>query len=77
MPSPQLHIYSSSPLVEKHVTYYWITIVMMFLIHVGFVPTGRVSRRKSHLATLLKNTMVIPTVGVSFYLLAGGSIPPW
>src|SRR6185295_18391419 len=50
-------------------TYYWITIVMMFLIHVGFCTYEvGVSRRKSHLATLLKNTMVIPTVGVSFYL---------
>jgi ammonia channel protein AmtB len=50
-------------------TYYWITIVMMFLIHVGFCTyEGGVSRRKSHLATLLKNTMVIPTVGVSLSL---------
>ena len=50
-------------------TYYWITIVFMFLIHVGFCTYEvGVSRRKSHLATLLKNTMVIPTVGVSFYL---------
>jgi ammonia channel protein AmtB len=50
-------------------TYYWITIVMMFLIHVGFCTYEvGVSRRKNHLATLLKNTMVIPVVGVSFYL---------
>ena len=42
---------------------------MMFLIHVGFCTYEvGVSRRKNHLATLLKNTMVIPTVGVSFYL---------
>lgn len=50
-------------------TYYWITIVMMFLIHVGFCTYEvGVSRRKNHLATLLKNTMVIPVVGVTFYL---------
>jgi ammonia channel protein AmtB len=49
--------------------YYWVTIVMMFLIHVGFCTYEvGVSRRKNHLATLLKNTMVIPTVGVTFYL---------
>ena len=50
-------------------TYYWITIVIMFLIHVGFCTYEvGVSRRKNHLTTLLKNTMVIPVVGVSFYL---------
>ncbi len=49
--------------------YYWVTVVMMFLIHVGFCTYEvGVSRRKNHLATLLKNTMVIPTVGVTFYL---------
>ncbi len=50
-------------------TYYWITIVMMFLIHVGFCTYEvGVSRRKNHLHTLVKNTMVIPVVGVTFYL---------
>ncbi len=50
-------------------TYYWITVVMMFLIHVGFVTYEvGVSRRKNHLATLMKNAMVIPVVGVTFYL---------
>ena len=49
--------------------YYWVTVVMMFLIHVGFCTYEvGVSRRKNHLATLMKNTMVIPTVGVTFYL---------
>ena len=49
--------------------YYWVTIVMMFLIHVGFCTYEvGVSRRKNHLATLMKNTMVIPVVGVTFYL---------
>lgn len=50
-------------------TYYWITIVMMFLIHVGFCTYEvGVSRRKNHMATLMKNAMVIPVVGVTFYL---------
>lgn len=49
--------------------YYWMTVVLMFLIHVGFCTYEvGVSRRKNHLATLMKNTMVIPTVGVTFYL---------
>jgi len=49
--------------------YYWVTIVFMFLIHVGFCTYEvGVSRRKNHMATLMKNAMVIPTVGVSFYL---------
>jgi ammonia channel protein AmtB len=49
--------------------YYWMTVVIMFLIHVGFCTYEvGVSRRKNHLATLMKNTMVIPTVGVTFYL---------
>jgi ammonium transporter, Amt family len=42
---------------------------MMFLIHVGFCTYEvGVSRRKNHLTTLMKNAMVIPVVGVSFYL---------
>ena len=49
--------------------YYWITVVIMFLIHVGFCTYEvGVSRRKNHLTTLLKNTMVILVVGVTFYL---------
>ncbi len=49
--------------------YYWLTVVIMFLIHVGFCTYEvGVSRRKNHLHTLMKNTMVIPTVGVTFYL---------
>ena len=49
--------------------YYWVTVVIMFLIHVGFCTYEvGVSRRKNHLATLMKNTMVIPVVGVTFYL---------
>lgn len=49
--------------------YYWVTVVLMFLIHVGFcMYEVGASRRKNHLHTLMKNTMVIPVVGVTFYL---------
>ena len=49
--------------------YYWVTVVMMFLIHVGFcMYEVGASRRRSHLHTLMKNTMVIPLVTVTFYL---------
>jgi len=49
--------------------YYWVTVVIMFLIHVGFcVYEVGASRRKNHLHTLMKNTMVIPVVSVTFYL---------
>ena len=43
--------------------YYWVTVVLMFLIHVGFAlyEVG-VSRRRNHLHTLMKNVMVIPVV---------------
>jgi ammonia channel protein AmtB len=49
--------------------YYWVTVVIMFLIHVGFcVYEVGASRRKNHLHTLMKNTMVIPVVSVTFFL---------
>jgi ammonia channel protein AmtB len=49
--------------------YYWVTVVLMFLIHVGFCTYEvGVSRRKNHLSTLLKNAMVIPVVSITFYL---------
>lgn len=49
--------------------YYWVTIVMMFLIHIGFcLYEVGVSRRRNHIKTLLKNTMAIPLVTVTFYL---------
>lgn len=49
--------------------YYWVTVVMMFLIHVGFCTYEvGVSRRKNHMTTLMKNAMVIPVVTISFYL---------
>ena len=49
--------------------YYWVTVVFMFLIHVGFcMYEVGVSRRRNHMHTLMKNTMVIPTIGITFYL---------
>ncbi len=49
--------------------YYWVTIVFMFLIHVGFcLYEVGASRRRNHLHTLMKNAMAIPLVTVTFYL---------
>ena len=48
--------------------YYWVTVVIMFLIHVGFcMYEVGASRRRNHLHTLMKNTMLIPLVTVTFY----------
>ena len=48
--------------------YYWVTVVFMFLIHVGFcMYEVGASRRKNHMHTLLKNIMVIPLVTVTFF----------
>jgi ammonia channel protein AmtB len=48
--------------------YYWVTIVFMFLIHIGFcVYEVGVSRRRNHIKTLMKNTMAIPLVTVTFF----------
>ena len=48
--------------------YYWITIVLMFLIHVGFcLYEVGVSRRKNMLHTLMKNAMLIPLITVTFF----------
>ena len=49
--------------------YYWITVVLMFLIHAGFCTYEvGASRRKNVLHTLMKNTMLIPLVTVTFYI---------
>ena len=46
--------------------YYWITVPLMFLIHVGFcLYEVSVSRAKNHLHTLMKNAMLIPMVTVT------------
>ena len=49
--------------------YYWVTVVIMFLIHVGFcLYEVGVSREKNKLNTLMKNAMLIPVITVSFFL---------
>ena len=49
--------------------YYWVTIVFMFLIHVGFVMYEMgASRRRSMHHTLMKNTMAVPLIILTFYL---------
>ena len=49
--------------------YYWVTVVMMFLIHVGFATYEvGVARRKNLQHILVKNIMVIPIVTVTFFL---------
>jgi ammonia channel protein AmtB len=48
--------------------YYWVTVVIMFFIHVGFcMYEVGASRRRNHLHTLMKNTMLIPLVTVTFF----------
>jgi len=48
--------------------YYWLTVVIMFLIHVGFcMYEVGASRHKNHMHTLMKNTMIIPLVTVTFF----------
>jgi Amt family ammonium transporter len=48
--------------------YYWITVALMFLIHVGFcMYEVGASRRKNHMHTLMKNTMLIPLVTVTWF----------
>ena len=48
--------------------YYWITVPLMFLIHVGFcLYEVSVSRAKNHLHTLMKNAMLIPVVTVTMF----------
>jgi ammonium transporter, Amt family len=48
--------------------YYWVTIPLMFLIHVGFcMYEVGASRRRNHMHTLMKNSMIIPLVTVTFF----------
>jgi len=50
--------------------YYWLTVVFMFFIHLGFcMYEVGASRRKNLLHTLMKNTMLIPlvTMGTFFW----------
>lgn len=49
--------------------YYWVTVVLMFLIHAGFLMYEvAASRRRNHMHTLMKNVMIIPLVTVTFFL---------
>lgn len=48
--------------------YYWVTVPIMFLIHIGFcMYEVGASRRKNMMHTLMKNTMLIPLVTVTFF----------
>ena len=48
--------------------YYWVTVVLMFLIHVGFcLYEVGVSRQKNMIHTLMKNAMIIPLVTITFF----------
>ena len=50
--------------------YYWVTVVIMFLIHVGFcLYEVGVSREKNKLNTLMKNSMLIPVITFGFFLV--------
>jgi Amt family ammonium transporter len=53
--------------------YYWSTVVFMFFIHVGFcMYEVGASRHKNHMHTLMKNTMLIPLVTVTFFFFGWG-----
>jgi ammonia channel protein AmtB len=48
--------------------YYWLTVPLMFLIHVGFcMYEVGASRQKNAMHTLLKNSMIIPLVTITFF----------
>jgi Amt family ammonium transporter len=48
--------------------YYWLTVALMFLIHVGFcMYEVGASRHKNHMHTLMKNSMLIPLVTVTWF----------
>ncbi|TDJ63631.1 MAG: ammonium transporter, partial [Proteobacteria bacterium] len=48
--------------------YYWLTVMIMFLIHIGFCTYEvGTSRHKNMMHTLMKNTMLIPLVTVTFF----------
>jgi len=48
--------------------YYWVTVPLMFLIHVGFcMYEVGATRRKNHVHTIMKNTMLIPLVTITFF----------
>jgi len=48
--------------------YYWITVALMFLIHCGFcMYEVGASRTKNMMHTLMKNSMLIPLVTITFF----------
>ncbi|HMB78321.1 MAG TPA: ammonium transporter, partial [Kiloniellaceae bacterium] len=48
--------------------YYWLTVALMFLIHVGFcMYEVGASRAKNKMHTLMKNSMIIPLVTVTWF----------
>ncbi len=48
--------------------YYWITVALMFLIHIGFcMYEVGASRVKNHMHTLMKNSMLIPLVTITWF----------
>jgi ammonium transporter, Amt family len=48
--------------------YYWVTIVFMFLIHLGFMMyEAGYARRKNVQHTVLKNVLLIPLVTITFF----------
>ena len=61
--------------------YYWITVPLMFLIHVGFcLYEVSVSRAKNHMHTLMKNAMLIPVVTVTMFFFGFWiyfALPAW
>ena len=61
--------------------YYWITLPLMFLIHVGFcMYEVGASRRRKHMHTLMKNSMIVPPgYGdvLLFWLVALLGVPEW
>jgi Amt family ammonium transporter len=49
--------------------YYWVTVVFMFLIHLGFMMyESGVARRKNLQHTVAKNLLLIPLVTITFFL---------
>ncbi|MDP6515634.1 MAG: ammonium transporter [Alphaproteobacteria bacterium] len=48
--------------------YYWLTVALMFFIHIGFcMYEVSASRQKNMMHTMMKNTMLIPLVTITFY----------
>ena len=61
--------------------YYWLTVALMFLIHVGFcMYEVGASRRRNHINTLMKNSMLIPLVTITFFFFGWWiywALPQW